>query len=194
MSSKEILLALCNIATKQCKLHNVDVDFEKDLVLRYMNMNWQFEVQCKDGITCPLIENDGTYIRIGTDVFWYREEYYKYLDKLPIFSNEVKMPSYAYDVILEVMRHGCKVKLRAKNASELMKEYDSLQNEFSDKAKELVKSKPSNPNYFNDAYALSRHYNKKLDELLDKVHPTIDLVPRGFSSIEELKIWCDLNA
>ena len=195
MNSKETLLKLCHIATQQCKLHNVDVDFERDLVLRYMIGSWSFAITNKDSNLYSIYASNDHFLSFTIKVPWHREACDKANWKLHVFNSEVQMNDKAYDVILNAMFNGCQVMLDAKNKDEIENKIQHVEKDFSTKAKALLalKLKPSDPNFIAQANALSANFKQLTHELRNRAHPTIVFVPTGFKSIEELKIWCDLH-
>ena len=193
MNSKEALLKLCHIATQQCKLHNVDVDFERDLVLRYMVGRWGFAIKNKDNNIHSIYTSDGTHLSLSINVPWHREAYDKAIWKPHVFNSEVQIDDKAYDVMLKAMLHGCIVTLDAQNKDEIERKFQQIDEDFKTNAKMILASKSTNPNFMSEAQALSQCHAKLSNELHSKAHPTIVLVPTGFKNIEELKIWVDLH-
>ena len=193
MNSKETLLRLCHIATQQCKLHNVDVEFERDLVLRYVIGRWGFAIKDKNSTMHSMHSVDGSCLSLSINVPWHQESIGRAIWKPHVFNSEVQIDDKAYDVMLKAMLHGCIVTLDAQNKDETERKFQQIDEDFKTNAKMLLASKSTNPNFMSEAQALSQCHAKLSNELHSKAHPTIALVPTGFKNIEELKIWVDLH-
>ena len=191
MTSKEILLRLCKLATEQCKVHNVDVDFEKDLILHYIPGEYSIAVmKCNESGNKKFYNS---HITIGINVPWHHEAYDKLIYNVHIFNSEVKMSDEAYDIILKYMLHGCKMTFDAKNIDELKREYDIKKASLTLRAKDLLASKDNNPNFKADAIAYQALFSAEFTSFNNKAYPEIAIVPKAFSNIEELQIWLDLQ-
>lgn len=196
MNSKELLNKLCQFANKQCQRHNVDVDFENELVLHFDHSN-KYIVGIRQATTfksnAEVFYDSNVHIPIQ-NASWHRQAYDRHLYNIYIFNDEFQLPNKAYDIILQHMiKKGCKINIESKNFDEIEKKKYELSKEVEAKAKQLFISRQNNPSYIFNCKKLMDSFESKINKLIYKQQPEIALVPEGMHNIEELHIWIDLQ-
>ena len=190
MTSKEILTKICEYANKQCKLHNVDVDFLNDLTLHYSIVEWSYTIN-NNCVFASVQRKDGGFITIGVNVPWHLDAIDHHMYDIKIFKTSLSDKSY--DIILKYMLHGCYIHLTARNANDIEKKMKDRYAKYIADAKALIAAKQSNPNYKAEALEVSTKYQIDHKMLFDTAYPTIELVPSHITNVEQLQIWLDLN-
>ncbi len=145
MTSKDILTKICEYANKQCKLHNVDVDFLNDLTLHYSFGEWSYAIAnngANNGIPAHAQRKNGGFISIGVNVPWHLDAIDHHMYDIKIF--KASLSDKSYDIILKYMLHGCYMPLTARNVNNIKKKIKNRNTKYIADAKALIATKHTN--------------------------------------------------
>jgi len=183
MVSRLILRLFCDHASKTAKKHGIDVDVASTLQLEAEERASIFHIYYGFKTTEPY-EVGWQRLR-PIKKFFYGKAFCE-----PLLSEII--PDDVCDTILQSLADtSAKLILRRPEYVEKKKEYDAHINQIAIRIDGLKKQ---DPNWTNNAAILQLREEFKIAN--DEFHSTeieIPFVPKGTTSFEEARIWCDLN-